>query len=123
MLDIDYRSGTPIYKQIVEGLKEKILIGTLEADSKIPSIRALAGELRINPNTIKKAYLILEQEGYTYSIKGRGSFVKPLKEQQIEVQRLEIEKALSEIVDKAKRINLGEEALNAIIKGMYEEVK
>lgn len=123
MLDIDYRSGTPIYKQIVEGLKEKILMGTLEADSKIPSIRALAGELRINPNTIKKAYLILEQEGYTYSIKGRGSFVKPLKEQQIEVQRLEIEKALSEIVDKAKRINLGEEALNAIIKGMYEEVK
>ena len=75
MVVIDYQNRKPIYEQIVERFQMLIVKGILEPDSQMPSVRALATELSINPNTIQKAYAVLEQEGYIYPVKGRGSFV------------------------------------------------
>ena len=75
MIILDYSDKRPIYEQIVEKYRMLILNGILEADEKIPSVRSLAIELSINPNTIQKAYTELERCGLIYSIKGRGNFV------------------------------------------------
>ncbi|MCI6677291.1 MAG: GntR family transcriptional regulator [Clostridiales bacterium] len=75
MLIIDYKDRRPIYEQIVERFQMLILKGVLKTDEQMPSVRKLAMDLSINPNTIQKAYSILEQQGYIYPIKGRGNFV------------------------------------------------
>lgn len=75
MIGIDLQNRKPIYEQIVECFETLIVSGVLEPDSQMPSVRALAMELSINPNTIQKAYAALEQEGYIYPVKGRGNFV------------------------------------------------
>ena len=75
MIVIDYQDRRPIYEQIVERFQILILKGVLEQDEQMPSVRNLAMELSINPNTIQKAYAELERQGYIYVVKGRGNFV------------------------------------------------
>lgn len=75
MIVIDYKDATPIYEQIVNRFKNLIVRGVLKADEKMPSVRSLAVDLSINPNTIQKAYIILEQQGFIYTVKGKGNFV------------------------------------------------
>lgn len=75
MIFIDYKDRRPIYEQIVERFQMLIVKGVLKPDSQMPSVRKLAVDLAINPNTIQKAYTILEQKGYIYPVKGRGNFV------------------------------------------------
>ena len=75
MIIIDYKDTRPIYEQIVERFKTLILKGAMQADEQIPSVRSLAMELSINPNTIQKAYAELERQGFIYTVKGRGNFV------------------------------------------------
>ena len=74
MISLDYRDARPIYEQIRDGLRRLIVTGVLAPDERLPSVRALATELAINPNTIQRAYAELEAEGYTYSVAGKGSF-------------------------------------------------
>ena len=74
MIHLDYRDVRPIYAQLIAGFREQILSGILQAGDKLPSVRELAGQLAINPNTIQRAYETLEQEGYVYSVPGKGSF-------------------------------------------------
>lgn len=76
MIFIDYNDKRPIYEQIVDRFQTLILNGALEPDTKIPSVRSLAVELSINPNTIQRAYRELEQDGFIYTVKGRGNFVR-----------------------------------------------
>ena len=80
MLHLDYRDGRPIYEQVQDGLRRLMVSGVLQEGEKLPSVRSLAGQLAINPNTIQRAYEALEREGYVYSIGGKGSFVAPRKE-------------------------------------------
>ena len=74
LIGLNYRDSRPIYEQIKDGLKKLIVTGGLAADERLPSVRALATQLSINPNTIQRAYNELEGEGYIYSIPGKGSF-------------------------------------------------
>ena len=80
MLHLDYRDSRPIYEQVQDGLRKLMVAGVLQEGEKLPSVRALAGQLAINPNTIQRAYEAREREGYVYSIGGKGSFVAPRKE-------------------------------------------
>lgn len=73
---IDYLDSRPIYQQIADRYKQLILIGVMLPDEQLPSVRKLAMELSTNPNTVQKAYAALEREGYVYSVKGRGNFVR-----------------------------------------------
>jgi len=77
MILLDYRDKRPIFEQIVEKLEKLIVSGALEADTKMPSVRSLGVDLSVNPNTIQRAYAKLEQDGYLYTVSGRGSFVSP----------------------------------------------
>lgn len=74
MISLDYRDARPIYEQIRDGLRRMIVSGVLAPDERLPSVRSLATELAINPNTIQRAYAELESEGYTYSVPGKGNF-------------------------------------------------
>ena len=76
MILIDYRDSRPIYEQIVENFKLQIYKGILLPDEQMPSVRSLAMELSTNPNTVQKAYAELERQGFIYTVKGRGNFVK-----------------------------------------------
>ena len=80
MFQLDFGDHRPIYEQIREKIKELIISGVLGENDKIPSVRELAANLAINPNTIQKAYKELESEGYIYSRRNSGSFVSPQKE-------------------------------------------
>ncbi len=75
MITIDYQSKLPLYEQITQRFQALILRGVMKPDTQMPSVRTLAVELSINPNTIQKAYSLLEQQGYIYPVKGRGNFV------------------------------------------------
>lgn len=75
MILLDLKDSRPIYEQVTERLQELMILGVLEEDSQMPSVRSLATELSINPNTIQRAYGELERRGYIYTVKGRGSFV------------------------------------------------
>lgn len=77
MIVLDYKDRRPIYEQVVEKFQTLIIKGILEQDTQIPSVRKLAMELSINPNTIQRAYNMLETQGYIYPVKGRGNFVAP----------------------------------------------
>lgn len=77
MITINYRDPRPIYEQIQTELRCLMLTGVLPPGSRLPSVRELAGQLAINPNTIQRAYESLETEGYVYSIPGKGSFAAP----------------------------------------------
>ena len=74
MISLNYRDSRPIYEQIKDGLRKLIVTGAIGTDEKLPSVRALATQLSINPNTIQRAYNELEGEGYIYSVPGKGSF-------------------------------------------------
>lgn len=80
MIVIDYRDKRPLYEQVTEKLEHLIVCGALEANTKLPSVRALAVDLSVNPNTIQRAYAQLEQEGYIYSVVGRGNYVTDSQE-------------------------------------------
>lgn len=75
MVHLNYRDARPIYSQIVDGFREQILAGILQHDEKLPSVRDLAGQLAINPNTIQRAYRELEMQGWIATVPGKGCFV------------------------------------------------
>ncbi len=80
MIQLNYRDAKPIYEQIKDGLRRLVVTGAIKKDEKLPSVRELATQLSINPNTIQKAYKELEHEGYIYTISGRGSFAAERKD-------------------------------------------
>lgn len=73
---INYQDSRPIYEQITERYKVLILKGVLAPDEQMPSVRKLAMELSTNPNTVQRAYMELERQGFLFSVRGRGSFVR-----------------------------------------------
>ena len=77
MIQLNYRDARPIYEQVKDGLRHLVVTGALQSGDKLPSVRALATSLAINPNTIQRAYESLEREGYLYTVTGKGSFAAP----------------------------------------------
>lgn len=75
MLHLDHRDVRPIYAQIIDGLRQQIAAGVLEPGEKLPSVRELASELAINPNTIQRSYRQMEMEGWIVTVPGKGCFV------------------------------------------------
>ncbi|MBR6602507.1 MAG: GntR family transcriptional regulator [Clostridia bacterium] len=110
MIVVDVKSRIPIYEQIIASVKDSVVSGLMTADEPLPSVRSLAGELAINPNTIQKAYSELERQGIVYSVPGRGSFIAS---DTASIERQHREKILSDLaalVDEALKsgIDIGE---------------
>ena len=113
MIILDYRDKRPIYEQIIEQIQRLILSEVFKPDEKIPSVRALAMEISINPNTIQRAYMELEKDGWIYTVKGKGNFVSEKsrwlsseKNAALESLKKEIEKAKAFGITKEEIINL-----------------
>ena len=77
MIQIDLQSRVPLYEQLQEQIIRLSMLGILDENQQLPSVRALAREVGVNPNTVAKAYQQLEQQGIIYTVSGRGSFVSP----------------------------------------------
>ncbi|MBE5875992.1 MAG: GntR family transcriptional regulator [Lachnospiraceae bacterium] len=100
MILIDYKDRRPIYEQVIEKFQQMILCGALQPNEPMPSVRSLAMELSINPNTIQRAYQELERSGYIYTMKGKGSFVSDTTDAAT-TKRQEIREEIQGFVDKA----------------------
>ena len=110
MIMLDYKDTRPIYEQVVEKFQTLILKGVLEPDAQLPSVRSLAVELSINPNTIQRAYGELERQGFIYTVKGRGGFVR-YHEGLLEIRKERLRKQLSEVLKEAEELNISMEEL------------
>ena len=97
VININFRDSRPIYVQVKTALRKLIVSGAMPPDEKLPSVRELAAQLVINPNTIQRAYRELEQEGYIISIPGKGSYAN-LSAQVDEGRKKELLTAMDEIV-------------------------
>ena len=114
-------SGLPIYEQIKNQIKAQIVAGDLKADEGLPGMRTLASDLKVSVITTKRAYNDLEQEGYIYSMPGKGSFVKKLNEEVVRENALaEIEKYFTDAMTVAKASGIGIDELQEILKTLDE---
>ena len=116
MILIDYKDSRPIYEQIVDKFRMLILNGALKQEEKMPSVRTLAMELSINPNTIQRAYAELERHGYIYTVKGRGNFVSDTQGLKNEYRR-EIFLRLDEVCDDAYNAGITKDEMIIHING------
>ena len=117
MINLDYTKRTPIYEQIVEEIEKYVSLGILKEKEQIMSIRDLASHLGVNPNTVKKAYSILESKNVIVSISTKGTFIK---ENALKVKNQTIDnhiKAINDIIDKLIKLGLTKEE---IIKRLYD---
>ena len=123
MIMIDYRSRKPIYEQIIENVKGLIVSGVLERDTQLPSVRQLARELAINPNTIQKAYAELERQGVIYSLKGRGSFVGSSLQELRSIQQTELLNQIAHISTELCRLEVTQDDVCAVVQQAYQTQK
>lgn len=100
MLTVNFSYRTPVYQQLYDDVIRLVSLGVLKSDTKLPPVRILATELGINPNTVQKAYKMLEKDGYIYSTVGRGSFVSN-KLDQNQAEKIQAKNDLKESIDKA----------------------
>lgn len=120
MIHIDYKDKRPIYEQVEEKFQDLIIRGVLKPDERLPSVRSLAIELSINPNTIQRAYAQLEQTGFLYTVKGRGNFVAAESEWMEQKQKIIFDEA-RRLVRRAANMGVSKEELLERIGSYYEE--
>lgn len=120
MIILDYQDRRPIYEQITERFRTLIYQEALPAGSRLPSVRQLAMELSINPNTIQRAYMTLEQEGLIYPIKGKGNFVAETSLIQ-EKSKEDFRKDFSELIKKGIQTGITEEEMLSLVRKSCEE--
>ena len=122
MIILDYKDRRPIYEQVIEKMEELMLLGVLGENGPLPSVRNLAMDLSINPNTIQRAYTELERQGYIYTVKGKGSFVaensvmKENKKKELLIQ-------VSEVIDEAIRLGISDEEIKKMLEIQYRAAK
>ena len=123
LLDVDLRSGVPIYVQLVEGVRHALAVGTLRPGERLPTVRALAKELAVAPNTVVKAYNELQRAGLIESRPGVGTVVvgdleEPVREQQVE----DLYKKLGALVRDAVGLGITEDELWERLDAEFERV-
>ena len=114
MITINYRDPRPIYEQIQTELRRLMLTGVLPPESRLPSVRELAGQLAINPNTIQRAYRELEADGYILSVAGKGSFVAQV-DQLAEQQKKQAVDAFRAAAQKLRQLGLTQAQLAQLL--------
>ncbi len=123
MFDLDLRSRVPIYEQLVETFKEAIINEVLKTDEQLPSVRILAQQLTINPNTIQKAYRELERQGYIYSLPGKGSFVAGINKHKNDEKLAKLKEELIKVLSEAMYLGMTHEEIMAIISQVDSSVR
>ena len=108
MLHLDYRDSRPIHQQVRDGLRRLMVTGVLQPGDQLPSVRKLATELAINPNTIQRAMAQLEAEGFVYTVSGRGSFVAEDGDQNRR-RMVELTESLRDTVEELRQLGMTEQ--------------
>ena len=108
MITLNYRDARPIYEQVCDGLRRLIVSGAIADGDKLPSVRALATQLAINPNTIQRAYNELETSGYCCSV--------PTYRAQDDARRLSLEHQLKELLQELRAMGVSEEDIQALCR-------
>ena len=120
MIQLNHRDARPIYEQVKDQLRKLVISGVIKSDEKLPSVRDLAQNLAINPNTIQRAYRELEREGYIYTISGKGSFASVCQE--IDEKRAEeLLKQFDEVTGELLYLNYSEQMLADRIRQIVEK--
>lgn len=118
MISINYKDPRPVYEQIKDGFKKLILAGIMENGEKMPSVRIMAMDLAINPNTIQRAYRELEQEGFIYSVAGKGSFVGDVNEL-TDKHVVEMLEKLEKLVEEMKQSGVSRDRILEMVDSVY----
>ena len=119
---INSNSMVPIYEQIMDATKKMIMTGELKSGDPLPSVRTLSKELKISALTVKKAYDNLEEEGFTATVHGKGTYVSGNNtELMAEEQRKQIEKEMEQLIIKARNYGLTADDLHELIDLLKEE--
>ena len=114
MILLDYKSRQPIYEQLYNSFAKMAALHIMHGGEQLPSVRALAQSLGINPNTVQKAYQLLERDGIIYSIPGKGSFIGETT--RLERERLEAAEELKNTVVKAQKVSLTPDEIRGIVE-------
>ena len=120
MILLDYKDRRPIYEQVVSKLEELMLLGVMKENEPLPSVRALAMDLSINPNTIQRAYGELERRGVIYAAKGRGNFVSDVGDRREERLR-EVRAEMTALAGKARSLGADDAQLTAWVTQKGED--
>jgi GntR family transcriptional regulator len=120
MIKIDNNSSKAIYEQIYDEMTRLILSKALKPDEKMPSVRELAAMIKINPNTIQKAYKSLEEDNYIYTVKGKGNFVKNADELR-SVHIRTMEEQLNSTIKSLKELGLEDEEVMILVRNILKE--
>ena len=115
MLTLNYRDSRPIYGQIKDGLRKLIVTGAIAHEEKLPSVRALAMDLAINPNTIQRAYAELEAEGFIYSVPGKGSFAS-FQADSAQARKEELMTKVRELIQELRFLCVSDVEILALVK-------
>ena len=121
MFLLNPRSKQPLYKQLVEQLRRQIILGGMKAGAAMPSVRQLATELGINPNTIQKAYRRMEEEGMILSIPGKGSFVSDDLADMLTKQREDQRSKAKQMLQSCREMGLTKEEITQMVEEIYKE--
>ena len=121
-IQLDFRSGTPIYTQIVEQVRQQVLNGKLKPGDQLPTVRALALELRVNFNTVARAYRLLDEAGVISTQQGRGTYIleDPPPEYTHKLRKQALETLTRDYLNEAVRLGCG---LNEINKALKEQLE
>lgn len=125
MFALDYKSRLPIYEQLYQSVTKMAALGAIDSGEPLPSVRALAQELGINPNTVQKAYQMLERDGIIYSVPGKGSFLSgdsPALKQQREIAAEKLKEAIKNAADCGIQKSDILSAVNEIFSGRNDQL-
>ena len=124
MIKIDSRNSRPIYEQIIDSIKENILKGILRPGDKLPSVREMSSMITANPNTVSRAYMELERQGVTETLRGKGTFVSSNYKPKVEEESMEkLKDDIKKIIVEAYYMGIEKEDMIEIIEDIYKEVK
>ena len=121
MFLVNPRSKQPLYEQLVEQLRRQIVLGGMKAGAAMPSVRQLATELGINPNTIQKAYRRMEEEGMILSIPGKGSFVSDDLADMLTKQREDQRSKAKQMLQSCREMGFTKEEITQMVEEIYKE--
>ena len=121
MFLVNPKSKQPLYEQLVEQLRRQLFLGVAEAGEALPSVRQLAPELGINPNTIQKAYRRMEAEGMIVSVPGKGSFISDDLAEMLKRQRTEQLARARQTLEVCREMGLSKETLQSLINDVFKE--
>ena len=119
---LNHSSMVPIYEQLMEQIKSDIIQSELKEGEALPSVRTLAGELRISALTVKKAYDKLEEEGFVTTVHGKGTYVSASDKQlALEARQKAIEDDFDKVIDRALSIGINKEEISEVVKLILDE--